>query len=342
MSKLYEAMNNGSIPYIIGETAYIHEGDYKYLSKLSNKIIEGNCCDAIKFHIMKDLDSYITKSHDLYKLYKNMMMTSNDWQTILKKNHHYGIETIILADDRKAFEFINRNIKYIDAVEIHSVALNSIDHLREAKKLNIPIILGVGGSDIKDIEYAVDYLSREDILLMHGFQNYPTKYQYINLNRINRLKKKFNLPVGYADHTKWDDKNNELITIAGFMKGANIIEKHISINPGDKRIDYESSIDVNTMKSIKNKIDIINIASGYGSFDISDYENIYSEMGPMKFTIVASTDIKIGDKITMSNITFKRTGDISNTKQRDYKDMIGKVSKCNINKDNLVTWGMIK
>jgi len=177
---------------------------------------------------------------------------------------------------------------------------------------------------------------------MHGFQNYPTKYQYINLNRINRLKKKFNLPVGYADHTKWDDKNNELITIAGFMKGANIIEKHISINPGDKRIDYESSIDVNTMKSIKNKIDIINIASGDGSFDISDYENIYSEMGPMKFTIVASTDIKIGDKITMSNITFKRTGDISNTKQRDYKDMIGKVSKCNINKDNLVTWGMIK
>ncbi len=341
-SKFSKALEDEKIPYLVGETAYIHEGDFSYIDNFVKEIIRSNCCDAIKFHIMIDVDSYITKSHDLYNLYQRMKMPKENWIKILEKVKSTSFETVVLADDKKAIDFVKENIDLFDALELHAIALNNIEMLKKAKDIKIPLVLGIGGSQIDDIQFALDFLDRKDILLMHGFQNYPTKYEYINYRRIQRLKDKFGLSVGYADHTIWDSKDNELLTLAGFMAGANFLEKHLHLNPGEKRIDFDSAISIDQMKYIKEKVGLLNRAKGDGSFKISEYENIYAQNGPMKFTVVAAEYLKKGDIITENDITFRRTGEENNIKQREYLNIIGKRVLKNINKYQLVNWDVVE
>jgi len=338
MSKFKKALNNPKIPYLIGEIACIHEGNFEYLTKLVNEIIKKKACDAIKYHVLIDLNSHMTKSHEAYKLVSKLLLPKENWVSILKKTKSNNFEVIVLVDELKSVDFVKNNIGFIDAVELHAVALNNIEMLEKLKDIPTPIILGIGGSEIDEIEFAINYLNRKDILLMHGFQNYPTRYEYINFNKMTMIKDKFNLPVGYADHTVWDNKNNELITIAGFMAGANFIEKHVTLELGKKRVDFNSAISVDMLSSIREKIELLNKTKGDGSFKINEYEQIYARNGPMKFTIVTNRNLKKGQLIKKEDITFRRTGEENTIKQRDYLELIGKKVKKDIPKFGLVNW----
>ena len=271
-----------------------------------------------------------------------MMMPKDKWLNILRFVKSNKIETIVMADDIKAIDFVKKNIILVDAVELHAVALNNIEMLNEVKDIKIPIILGVGGSKPDDIEFALNFLKRNDVLLMHGFQNYPTKYEYANFRRMQGARKRFKLNVGYADHTSWDSELNELITLAGFMAGANFIEKHVTLGFGRKRIDYEASISIEMLAKIREKILILNKTKGDSSFNISPYEDIYAKNGPMKFTVVAKKNLKKGHIITKDNITFKRAGEENNIPQRDYMKLMGKKTKADILKNHLVNWGNVQ
>lgn len=324
-------------PYLIAETAYIFEGDKIYLEKIIDKLKQKEACDAIKYHILINIDDYMTKEHQGYNLIKNFLLTQNEWIELLNKTKKNGFETIVLTDDKEAINFCKKNIDLIDAIEIHAVALNNIEMLDLLKDFNKTIFLGVGGTSKEEIDFAINYLKNKDIILMHGFQNYPTKPEYINFNKISKLKKEYNLPVGYADHCSWDFKQNELITLAGFMAGSNIIEKHITLNPGEKRTDYNSSIGINSLKEIKENLELLYKAKGKGGFELTEYEKPYGSIGPMKFTIVAKKDLKKNQIISKDMVTFKRTKQENNILQKEYLNIIGKKLSCDIKKDELIS-----
>ncbi len=341
-SKFKGALYDDTIPYLIGEAACIHEGDFEYLSNLVDELIRRKACDAIKYHILIDLDSHMTRSHEDYELVTKLMLPKEKWLSIIKKTKSNNLEVVVLVDDSKAIDFVKEHITLIDAVEIHAVALNNIEMLDKIKDVQIPIILGIGGSELNEIEFAVNYLKRKDILLMHGFQNYPTKYEYINFNKMINIKRKFKLNVGYADHTVWNHKDNELITLAGFMAGANFIEKHVTPEFGKKRIDFNSAISIDMLCDIRKKMDLLNKTKGDGTFDISEYEKIYSRRGPMKFTIVAGRDLEKGKIISKEDLTFRRTKEENNIKEKEYFDLIGKRTKENIPQFSLVNWNNVE
>jgi N,N'-diacetyllegionaminate synthase len=98
-------------------------------------------------------------------------------------------DLMLLFNDKKSIDFgMKFNPKLI---EIHSVCLNDI-HLLEKLRANISkdqkVVLGIGGTDLYEIENAIETLKHDNIILMFGFQNYPTKYKDINLNKIRKIK----------------------------------------------------------------------------------------------------------------------------------------------------------
>lgn len=58
--------DNFKEPYIIGETAYNHEGDINYLYKMIDEIAELEL-NAVKFHLMLNPESYMQKKHPLMR-----------------------------------------------------------------------------------------------------------------------------------------------------------------------------------------------------------------------------------------------------------------------------------
>jgi len=335
-SKLY-----GSKPYLIAECAYSHEGDIEYIEKSIKKISEVKCIDAVKFHVLLDIQTYMSPDHDLYKRIQEWLFGEDEWSELINYAISLNLNVIILADDLASLDFLKPMEDKLSAIEIHACSLNDIKMLNKVSKFSIPVILGIGGSTIDEISFAIDYLKKKgksDIVLMHGFQNYPTKYEYINLKKMQKIRECFNLPVGYADHTSWDDENQELITLAGFLFGANIIEKHFVLNKGEKRIDYEAAISAEDFCSLYKKLEILQKAIGNGEMELSEYEKSYGIIGPMKKAIMANRDIKKNEEISLENIAFKRTKKISNVKQKEVLNLLRRRAKSKIRRNELITF----
>jgi len=325
-------------PYIIGETAYNHEGDIKYLKRMVDEIADLRL-NAVKFHLLLNLDSFMKKTHPLYNTVKKWMFTKNQWDDVLSQAMNQNLDVIALCDDVESIEYIIRAKKKVQAIELHATSINDYFMLQEAAKFNGQVILGVGGSTISDITYAVDLLrhqGKQNIFLMYGFQSYPTNYMDINLSKMLAICDLFQLPVGYADHTGFDDPNNEIISVAAAFLGFPVLEKHYTPDYGKERIDYHAAVGKEHMGRIRALMTIALQIHGNGTIGLSEPEKAYGNIGPMKKAIVAKNDIKKGKKLTLENLWFKRTPEESTLQQKQLLQLVGCTARTDIKKDDLI------
>ena len=340
-----KAMNDNILrPYIIGETAYNHEGDIKYLYKMIDDIAELHL-NAIKFHMLLNLESYMQKKHPLIKESKKWNFSKNQWSEILNYSNKKGLDIIVLCDDVESIEYILEKNINITAIELHASGLNDYFLLNAVSKFNKQIILGVGGSIIDEINFAIDLLGNKginNILLMYGFQSYPTKYTDINLSKMIKIRDLFKLPIGYADHTAFDDPNNEIISIMAATMGYNILEKHYTPDYGIERIDYHAAVGKMQMLKIKELMMLALKVYGNGNLKMSEAELKYGNTGPMKKAVVAKKDIKKGEKLTLDNLWFKRTVEESPIKQNQFLQLIGLRALHDIKEDEIVDFSKVE
>jgi sialic acid synthase SpsE len=212
-------------------------------------------------------------------------------------------------------------------IEIHSTCLNDI-HLLKCIKNNISknqnIVLGVGGSTLYEVENAVNILQSENIVLMFGFQNYPTKYSNINLRKVKRIMQLFpEFKFGFADHTAWDEKENILITLIQAAIGMNYVEKHVTLQFGEKRCDWEAAIKIEMLNDLADKLRILEDLTGDGKLELNSGEKKYSTFGPMKKAPFVSKDVTEDDLLAIDNLIFKRTDRESDLSQIGALEKIG-------------------
>ncbi len=335
---------NKFTPYIIGETAYNHEGDIKYLFRMINEISEIGL-NAVKFHLLLNPESYMQKKHPLMEKIKEWTFAVDQWHEIINHSYNKGLDIIALTDDIESVTYAIENNPKVSAIEIHASGLNDYFLLKKAAEFNGTIILGIGGSLIDEITYAVDLLKsfgKKEILLMYGFQSYPTVYTSINLSKMLTVSRLFNLPVGYADHTAFDDPNNEIVSVMGAMMGVNILEKHYTPDYGKERIDYHAAIGKQQMLKIKELMKLSLSVFGDNSLKMSEAELAYGNVGPMKKAIVARRVIRKGEVLSLDNLWFKRTVEESYLRQSQFTQLIGLKAIRDIGADEIVDFSNVQ
>lgn len=331
-------------PYIIAETAYNHQGDINYLSQMIDEIATLKL-NAVKFHLLLNLDSYMKKTHPLYQNVKQWMFTEDQWNEIFSQAIKKNLDIVALCDDVESIQFTLRKKKKVSAIELHATSINDFFMLSEVIKFDNQIILGIGGSNINDISYAVDFLrhhGKHDILLMYGFQSYPTNYIDINLSKMYTIRDLFNFPVGYADHTRYDDSNNDIISVAAAIMGFPVLEKHYTLHPGKERIDYHTAVGKKQMSRIRDLMTTALQVYGNGHITLSEPEKAYGNIGPMKKAIVARQNIRKGQKLSLKNLWFKRTPEESTIQQKQFLQLLGSKAKVDIKKDDVIDFSKIE
>lgn len=318
--------------FLIAETAWHHDGDICFFKKLVTEICCETNVDYVKFHITLSLDEYMHSDHPAYNWAKERMFSEEQWDEILSIPKLYGKRIILLFNDKKAIDF---GMAYKpELVEIHSVCLNDynlLEHLKRSVLNNTKIILGIGGTDLYEIENAISTLGTGNIVLMHGFQNYPTKYEDINLGKIKKIMNLYpNFEHGYADHTAWDNDNNMLITLFGAAVGMQFIEKHVTICPGEKRTDWQAAISIELCNKLLDKLDLLDKINGNGLLKMNAGEKAYSVFGANKKAAILSKDVAMGDTFTYECFSFKRTGQNSDLSQLEIVSLIGNKFKANL------------
>jgi len=179
---------------------------------------------------------------------------------------------------------------------------------------------------MKEIKDAVEAYSSQNskLALLHCVSMYPYDPKYSNLNAINTMKKEFKIPIGWSDHTK------EIGTcIAAAALGANIIEKHFTLNKKAKGPDHALSSDPRDFSNMVKSIRLIEAAKGTGIKKPAKCE--LSSLKNIRKSIVASKDIPAGTILNNNFLEIKRPGNGIHPNKLSL--IIGKRTKKMITKD---------
>jgi len=317
--------------YIIAETAFSHEGDKTYLLKQIDAACAGGA-DAVKFQVfINPTESYSAEINRTAGMCK-WIYDEGTWLSIFEYVKSKNMDVIVLPVDEKALDFCILHNTMFDMIEVHSINFN---HKFMLQKLNglaeKKIILGIGGRTLADIEYALELLEtpyHEDrIVFMHGFQSFPTKSENVRMARIGAYKDMFGVEMGYADHTSYDEDDLSLLTVA-YLQGAKYIEKHLVLERGKERTDYQAAVDSKHLKRIREHLNWIQEILGPSkSVGFTDAEKVYRAR---EKKIVARRNIAEGEVYTLDNIGYMVVEGSKVVEQREIDLVLGKKARKNI------------
>jgi N,N'-diacetyllegionaminate synthase len=325
---------------LIAETAWHHEGDIEFMRDLVGKLCDDSKADVIKMHITLDLDSYMARDHDAYNTLKKWVLSEEEWCELIAAVEQSNKKLMLLLNDNKAIELASEF--KLDYVELHSVCLN-VPRLQECLLKNIdpitPVVIGVGGCTLEEIDSAISVFRDRQTILMFGFQNYPTRYEDVNLRKIRKIQSLYSdNKFGYADHTAWDEPNNELITLLVASNGMDFVEKHVTTKYGIERCDYSAAVSIPMLNQLGEKLKTLDGLKGTGEIGLHAGERIYSQYGPMKMAAIAKKSMDVGGILGEADIEFIRTASITKMSQTDIVKNIGKSVKKKINKGQILDW----
>lgn len=323
---------------LIAETAWHHQGEFRFMEELVSDIITRADADILKLHITLNLEEYMAEDHPIIGDIRNWLFSPSQWEQIVNPVVSSGKDLMLLFNDTDAVEF---GMSFDPAlVEVHSVCLNDRDLLACLKSSLGPetkVVLGVGGSSLDELETAIHTLDSSNIVLMFGFQNYPTKYQDINFAKMRKIMGLYpEFEFGYADHTAWDEPDNVLITLFGAALGMAYVEKHVTNVFGQERADWSAAVNVETFNNLREKMRLLDACNGDGLLRMNKGEQAYSVYGPMKKAGILNQDVSSGQKLNMEMLCFKRTGQVSDLSQVEVLHNMGKEMAVGVKKGQVL------
>lgn len=194
----------------------------------------------------------------------------------------------------------------MDYYKIPSGEITNLPYLRKIAAKGRPVIMSTGMSELPEIEAAIKVLEdgglkREQIILLHCNTQYPTPMADVNLRAMLDIRDSLHVRVGYSDHTQGIE-----VPIAAVAMGAEVIEKHFTLDKTLPGPDHKASLEPQELKATVDAIRNIEQALGDGHKHVSDSER--PNIIVARKSIVAARDIKKGEILTDDNITVKRPG----------------------------------
>jgi N,N'-diacetyllegionaminate synthase len=323
---------------IIAEAGVNHNGDIEIAKKMIDAAFEAKA-DIVKFQTFK-ADKLVSKNAKMAEYQINNISNStldNSQYQMLKKLELNEEDHIILMDycKLKGIEFLStsfddgsidllRKLK-INIWKIPSGELTNKPLLQKIGAFNENIIVSTGMALMNEIRDAIEILvqsgtNRNNITVLHCNTEYPTPMFDVNLNAMNEIKHKLNVKVGYSDHTLGIE-----IPIAAVALGAEIIEKHFTLDRGMDGPDHKASLEPNELSKMVESIRNIEVAMGSGLKEPSNSEQ--KNISIARKSVHLNKDLAIGSIITASDLIMKRPGD--GISPMEYEELIGK----KINKD---------
>jgi len=299
--------------FIIAEAGVNHNGDKNLAYKLID-IAKESGADAVKFQTFKaariiskntQMADYqkknLGKEDSQIEMIKKLELSYKDFEDLKKYCGEKGIIFLSSPFDEESIEFLDKLVPYY---KIPSGEIVNYRYLKLIAEKNRPIIMSTGMANLSDVEKALDtiYSINQDaeIYLLHCTTNYPTFYEEVNLKAMITLKEAFKLPVGYSDHTLGIE-----VPIAAVAMGAQIIEKHFTLDRNLPGPDHKASLEPNELKAMVNAIRNIEKALGNGIKKPNKSEKEIEKVVRKK--LVATRDIKSGETISEKDIAIKRS-----------------------------------
>lgn len=302
--------------YIIAEAGVNHNGQLDLALKLCDAAKEAGV-DCVKFQTWQT-EKIVTRkaekatyqsenTHDAkesqFDMLKKLELSYEDFRIIQEHCKQIGIDFLSTPDEEYSLAFLMNELN-LPLIKIGSGEVTNIPYLRQMASYGKPIILSTGMATLAQVATAYDTLlaaGAPSVAVLHCTTNYPCPMDEVNLRAMQTMKEAFKCKVGYSDHTMGVE-----IPIAAVAMGAEIIEKHFTLDRNMDGPDHKASLEPNELKYMVDCIRNIEVALGDGIKRPNASEVKISKV--VLKSIVAKVPVKKGDMLTSDNITIKRAG----------------------------------
>lgn len=238
-----------------------------------------------------------------------------------------GIQFLSTPFDIESIQFLNELVPFW---KIPSGEITNYPYLVEIGKTGKQVILSTGMSEMEEIAAAITLLKEngtKEITLLHCNTQYPTPYADVNLRAMKTLKDTFHLPTGYSDHTEGIE-----IPIAAVSMGAEVIEKHFTLDRSLPGPDHKASLEPDELQAMVKAIRNVEIAMGNGVKTVSRSEK--ENLNIARKSIIAAANICRGELFTEKNLTTKRPG--NGISPMRWNEVLGNRAKRDFAEDELI------
>jgi sialic acid synthase SpsE len=223
-----------------------------------------------------------------------------------------------------------------DKLKVASRDLTNLPLLEALAETKIPIILSTGMAGKKELDDAIDVVSRyhPKISILHCVSEYPTKPTNVNLNTIKYLQKNYGqYTIGFSDHTIGIST-----PLAAVAMGAEIIEKHITLDRRMKGTDQKGSLGADGIYRMVRDIRVLEMS--FGKEDIFIEPSIVTSRVKLERSIATNKNLKKGQIITENDLHMLSPGDGYKWSEKD--KLIGKVLNMDIAENEIIYTENIK
>jgi N,N'-diacetyllegionaminate synthase len=321
---------------IIAEAGVNHNGDIDMARKLIEVAAEAGA-DYVKFQTFKAENLVSKEAKQAAYQQKNTGGEETQFEMLkrleLKFEDHYGLKEYA---EKKGIKFLSTgfdsdSIEFLyqlgmDFFKIPSGEITNYFYLKQVAQKGLPIVLSTGMSNLQEVEEAVNLLakngiSRTMITILHCNTQYPSPIEDANIEAMVAMKEKFNVEVGYSDHT-----NGYEVSMTAVAMGAVIIEKHFTLDKNLPGPDHKASLNPAELKEFVEKIRLTEIIKGKKIKEPTNSERENIPVG--RKSLHALRNIKKGEILSEENVFACRPG--SGINPMEWEQIKGRKARTNI------------
>lgn len=336
--------------YIIGEIGQNHNGSVD-IAKLIIDLASRKPVDELFHTELKPIDAVKLTKRDLTQELSQSQMarlydtpnsfgrTYGEHREFLELNDEEHFEVYKYAKE-KGLEFVETlcaigclsllKLFTPDKLKVASRDLTNLPLLNAMAETKIPMILSTGMAGKKELDNALNVISKHhsDISILHCLSQYPAEHQKINLNSIQYLLDNYkDYTIGYSDHSI-----GIMIPVAAVAMGAEIIEKHITMDRLMKGTDQAGSLGPDGVKRMVRDIRILEQSRGKKEIFID--QAVSAAKNKLERSIATNRAIRANEAITDADIHLLSPGTGYRWIEKD--KIIGMIAKNDIAKDEII------
>jgi len=301
-------IGRGAPAYLIAEAGSNHDQSLDTARRLID-VTAAAKCDAIKFQLF-DTDAIYQPDHPNYELFKSIQL-SPDWLEPLKRHAEAnGLAFLASVFDPRSAD--RMEVVGVPAYKIASSETTKFDLLAYIAAKGKPLFVSTGMCDLIDVMEAIaccEHNGNHAIALLQCVAVYPLRAEDANLSVMDVYRNRFNCPAGYSDHVL-----GTTIAVAAAARGANVIEKHITLDRTGRGPDHSYAIEPGELTEMVRQIREVQGAIGDGTKDMHPEERRIGR----RFGLYAARDIRAGECIAPEAIAVRQPAIGIRARHRDH------------------------
>lgn len=193
---------------------------------------------AVKFQVYKP-ETLVKNDHPNFDYFKNHSYWKlYFWKKVKEFCVTDKIDFILTIFDEGLVDELS---PLVDGLKIASTDINNERLIKKNAVQGKPIIISSGASNFSEVVRAIDWCEEEgnsNVSVLHCVCNYPTEERNANLGSIRFLNYNLCNVIGYSDHSI-----GVTTILNAHLVGANIIEKHFTLDKNLQGNDHGHSLD---------------------------------------------------------------------------------------------------